>query len=191
MTFVAVLTVSAVLAHVLAGGMAPSALVTGCCAGALLPVGWALAGRDRPAYAVAGVALLGQVALHVTFCLTMPGQTTVLSMLCGHPTQPAAPGLMPMRVVHPGAMATSHQMLLMMLAAHSVGGVVVLLGLRSVEALAAALAGVLTAVLLWSRPAITVPTGRRLRLTGPVLCVRTRALFVVSPRRGPPVSVCS
>jgi hypothetical protein len=192
--FGTVLTSSAVLAHALAGGMVPRlpiialAVVVLCCAG------WLLSGRDRPPLAVGAAAMAGQVALHVTFSLTMPGSMGMSSLLCGQPaagcSPAAAPGVVQLRIMPLGSPATSHQMLLMM-AAHAVGGVIVLLGLRSAESVAVAIAGLLSTVLLWALPALSRAPRRHVRPAHRACRLSSMDLFAASPRRGPPAFACS
>lgn len=196
--FATVLTGSAALAHASAGGMVPVPAVLAGAAAVLAVGGWWLAGRARSALTLGAAALTGQAALHLTFALTMAGMSlgrmSMASMLCGQRSGGFEP--VPLedlgRLHLPGPAPLSGGAMAAMMAAHVVGGVLVLLALRSVESLVAAAAALLAVVLL----AVTCPTAlvtpRRWAPAGRrVPRLRSSVLLLVSPRRGPPACVCS
>lgn len=196
-TFAAVLTASAALAHALAGGTMPGPAVLVGAATVLGAVGWWFAGRSQSALSLAAAALAGQAALHLTFTLTMPGMSmgrlSMADMLCGQPS-----GLLPVppadlgRLHLPGAATTSGAAMASMMAAHVVGGVLVLLALRSTESLAAAVLALLAAVLLRvTCPATLVAPRRWAPVDRRVPRLRSTLLLLTSPRRGPPARACS
>jgi hypothetical protein len=192
-TFGTTLTVTAVLAHALAGGMVPAIGVIAGAAAVVCLLGWLLSGRDRSPLVLAATALTVQAALHVSFSLAMPGPMSMSSLLCGR-SAAGSPrvdtALMRSRITPAATSATGHQMLLMM-AAHAAGAVVVLLALRSAESLVGVIAGLLTAVLLQALPAVAIPVAHRVRAVRRVRRLRPTLLFVSSPRRGPPVLALS
>jgi hypothetical protein len=194
LVFAAVLTVAAVAAHELAGGMIPGWRVLAATTAVLLGAGWLLAGRYRSPLVLAAAAVTGQVALHVTFCLSMArGSMSMAGLLCGDPHRGAVqPGLVTLHLASPTVASGSSGAALGMLAAHAVAAVVVLLGLRAAESLTELVAALLRAVALY----LTVPAGPTFRAArralAPAATPRAllRPVLLAAPRRGPPVSVC-
>jgi hypothetical protein len=156
-TFAVLMSVTAVAAHALSGGMVPGPRVVAASTAVVFGAAWWLAARRRHGLVLAVAAVCGQLGLHAVYALSMRSANrahALATILCGSPhghhmaTMTGMPRPMPMWSADP------------MTAAHCVAAVVVVLVARYGEDLASFVARIARAIWIFELPVHRVRPGR-------------------------------